>query len=187
MSNSSSGSGAAETKVDWPAELARHRRWLCTVILARSGEPQAVDEIMQEVAVAAVKEQAPLQDPQKVAPWLYQVAVRQSLMYRRREGRRRNLQQRYAWRMATAPVRSTAPNPLEWLLTDERRCLVRAGLAKLSPKEAEILLLKYTEDWSYAQISDHLGISQSAVESRIYRARQRLRREMVALDVVEAK
>ena len=38
-------------------------------------EPQAVDEVMQEVSLAAVKQAAPLADRSKVAPWLYRLAV----------------------------------------------------------------------------------------------------------------
>ena len=51
--------------------------------LCRLGEPQAIDEVMQDVSLAAVRQQAPLNDPEKVAPWLYRLAVRQTLLYRR--------------------------------------------------------------------------------------------------------
>ena len=172
---------------DWSAELARHQRWLRAVVIARCGEPQAADEIMQEIAIAALRQQAPLRDAEKVAPWLYQVAVRQSLMYRRRLGRRRFRERQYAEKMETDASRPTAPNPLEWLIARERQKLIRQGIARLRPKEAEILLLKYIEGWSYGQIADHLGISPSAVESRLHRARQNLRHEMLTLNVIEAR
>ena len=48
-----------------------------------------------------------------------------------------------------------------------------------------MLLLKYTENWSYRELALHLGVSLSAVESRLYRARERLRHELVQLQVVE--
>ena len=77
---------ASAASIDWPSVLAEHGRWLRTVVCARLGEPQAVDEVMQEVSLAAVRQQAPLNDPEKVAPWLYRLAVRQSLLYRRKHG-----------------------------------------------------------------------------------------------------
>ena len=40
--------------IDWPAALAAHDRWLRTVVAARLGEPQAIDEVMQEIAMAVV-------------------------------------------------------------------------------------------------------------------------------------
>ena len=50
--------------------------------------------------------------------------------------------------------------------------LVRRSLACLPRRDAEILLLKYTENWSYRQLAEHLGLSTSAVEARLHRARQ---------------
>jgi RNA polymerase sigma-70 factor (ECF subfamily) len=70
-------------------------------------------------------------------------------------------------------------------LAEERRKLVRAALARLPGRDAEILMLKYTENWSYHQIASHLGIGHSAVEARLHRARARMRAELAALNVVE--
>src|SRR5262245_19839172 len=61
--------------VDWAAALGQHERWLRTVVRARLGEGQAVDEVMQEVALAAIEHRAPIADSSKVAPWLYRIAV----------------------------------------------------------------------------------------------------------------
>lgn len=171
--------------VDWPALLTRHDRWLRTIALARVGEAQAVDEVMQEVALAAVRQRAPLADPAKAAPWLYRLTVMQSLLYRRRMGRRRKLTAGYAERVRPSESDSRTSDPLDWLLADESRKLVRMALDRLPHRDAEILLLKYTEDWSYHEIAAHLGIGHSAVEARLHRARRRLRTELAALDVVE--
>jgi RNA polymerase sigma factor (sigma-70 family) len=173
--------------IDWPRELAQHERWLRTVICARLGEPQAIDEVMQEVSLAAVRQHAPLSDPAKVGPWLYQLAVRQSLMYRRKQGRKRKLVDRYAQRLRPSEADSRQADPLDWLLTEERCTQVRAALAQLTKRDAEILMLKYTEDWSYRALAEHLGVSESAIETRLHRARQRLRTELAALDVTPAE
>ncbi len=171
--------------IDWQAVLAQHERWLRTVVLARLGEPQAVDEVMQEVALAAVAQRAPLTDPEKVAPWLYRLAVLQSLLYRRRRGRMRKLTDRFANRFRPTEADPRTTDALDWLLLDERRKMVRQALKRLSPRDAEILLLKYTEEWSYHQIAAHLGIGHSAVEARLHRAREKLRNELSTLNVVE--
>lgn len=178
---------AAASQIDWSVMLKRHDRWLRTVVFARTGEREAVDEVMQEVALAVVRQSAPLRDASKVAPWLYRLAVRASLLYRRRMGRRRKLHDRYAERLLWGPDhRTEEADPLSWLLADERRQLVRTALARLSRGDAEILLLKYTEHWSYRQLADQLGVSSSAVEARLHRARRRLRSQLVELNVIEA-
>ena len=186
LGNATSGS-ARSTDLDWSAILAQHDRWLRTVVSARVGEADAVDEVMQEVALAAVRQSAPPVDPAKVAPWLYRVAIRQALLYRRRCGRRRKLVNRYAERRPPAEYDAGTPDPLDWLVAEERRRMVRAAMEHLAPRDAEMLLLKYTENWSYQQIADHLGISHSAVESRLHRARRRLRSELAAIETAGVK
>lgn len=166
--------------IDWAAVLARHQRWLRTVVYARLGEPQAVDDVMQEVCLAAVRQKSPLVDPTKVAAWLYRLAVTQALLYRRAQGRRRKLASRYAQHVRDSEAADR--DPLAWLLADERQALVRKALARLAARDREILLLKYTEDWSYRELADHLGITQTALQARLHRARQRLREELARLD-----
>lgn len=184
--SSEPGGSAAGQVIDWPATLARHDRWLRTVVLARIGELHGVDEVLQEVSLAAVAQKAPLHDANKVAPWLYRLAVMQSLLYRRKQGRRRKLIDRYAARFRPTEADARQTDPLGWLLADERRKLVRKALGRLSQREAEILLLKYTEDWSYRDLAEHLGTTESAIEARLHRARARLRQELSVLEVVEA-
>ena len=171
--------------IDWPKALAEHGRWLRTVVVARLGEPQAADEVMQELALAVLRQRAPLTDPAKLAPWLYRLAATQALLYRRRCGRGRKLTDRYVRRFRPTEEDSRDADPLAWLLADERRQAIRQALARLPGRDAEILLLKYTEDWSYHELANHLGISTSAVETRLHRARARLRTELAALEVIE--
>lgn len=168
------------------ALLAKHNRWLRTVVLARTGSPDAVDEVMQEVAVAFVNGESFPKDVDATSPWLYRVAVRQSLLYRRRLGRQRRLNSEFARKVRPGETDEKAADPLGWLLAEERRKLVRLALKKLPPKDSEMLLLKYTENWSYRELASHLGVSLSAVESRLHRARARLRHELVQMQVVEA-
>jgi RNA polymerase sigma-70 factor (ECF subfamily) len=172
-------------KIDWQAVLAQHDRWLRTVVYSRLGEPQAVDDVMQEVSLAAVRQHAPLLDASKVAPWLYRLAVTQTLLYRRKQGRRRKLTGNYARQLRPPEEAGRDADPLQWLLADERRQLVRTALARLPRRDAEVLLLKYSENWSYRELADHLGISQAALQARLHRARQRLRDELAALQVTE--
>jgi len=173
--------------IDWQVVLAQHQRWLRTIVLARVREPQAVEEVMQEVALAAVKQQSPIADAGKVAPWLYRLAVLQALLYRRKCGRRRRMVDRFAERTQRGDSSFSPPlDPLSWLIAEERRKLVRQALARLTGRDAEILLLKYTEDWNYNQVAAHLGISHAAVEARLHRARGRLRQELAALEVTSA-
>ena len=174
--------GPAASRIDWPAALVEHGRWLRTVALARLGERQAVEEVLQDVAVATVEHGHRLRDAAKVGPWLYRVTVIAALQYRRRTGRGRKLVDRFAERVPPTDTDMREPDPLDWLLAEEQRMLVRQALGCLPRRDAEILLLKYTENWSYRQLAEHLGLSTSAVEARLHRARQKMRRQLAVLD-----
>ncbi|HBO42632.1 MAG TPA: RNA polymerase subunit sigma-24 [Planctomycetaceae bacterium] len=176
---------AQSLQIDWPAVLAEHDRWLRTIVFARVGDYEGVDEVMQEVSMAAVRQQAPIADAAKVAPWLYRLAVTQSLLYRRKQGRRRKLTDRYAERNQPREQDHREEDPLGWLLADERRQLIRKAIERIPRRDAELLLLKYTEDWSYRELAEKMGISESAVEARLHRARQKLRNELTTLEVIE--
>lgn len=177
----------ALSQIDWEVTLNQHRDWLRSVIAARLGEPQAIDEVLQEVALAVVANRAPLEDTTKVAPWLYQIAVRQTLLYRRKHGRSRNLVHRFAERLQPKETDARAPNPLEWLLAEERAVRIRAAMGELARRDREILMLKYNHGWSYRDLARHLGITESAVEARLHRARKRLRVKLERLEVVPRK
>ena len=163
--------------------LTLHSRWLRTVISTRSGDASAVEEIFQEVFVAVVKQHSEI-PTEKVAPWLYRVAVRQALLHRRRLGRQRKLRNRLAQERSVDA--ESGLDPLAWVLSSERQQLIREAITRLNAKDAEILMLKHTEDWSYHELAKHLGVSHSAIETRLHRARQRLRLELASLDIVEA-
>jgi RNA polymerase sigma factor (sigma-70 family) len=182
-----STAGTVPSGIDWASALAGHERWLRTVVLARLGERQAVEEVLQEIALAAVAQRAPLADPGKLSAWLYRLAVRQVLLYRRRRGREHKLVGRYAaWLRGQGPS-AEALDPLDWLLRDERRREVVATLERLPRRDAEILLLKYTEGWSYRELAEHLGLSESAVEARLHRVRKRLREELGRTHIIEGR
>lgn len=172
--------------LDWSLELQRHRRWLRAVLLARSREPGAIDELLQEVALAAVRDGHKLRDPERVGAWLYRIAVRTALMYRRRLGRQRRLRDSFAVQLDQAAASGLDEmDPLAWLLADERSHMIRQAVDRLPSRDSEILLLKYLEDWSYDQLAEHLGITAGALETRLHRARQKLRRELLRNHVVE--
>jgi RNA polymerase sigma-70 factor (ECF subfamily) len=113
---------------------------------------------------------------------LYRLAVVAALQYRRRQGRGRKLVARFADRVPPRESDEREPDPLDWLLADERTKMVRRALDHLPRRDAEILLLKYTEEWSYRQLAAHLGLSESAVEARLHRARHKMRRVLRQLD-----
>ncbi|UUO07116.1 RNA polymerase sigma factor [Blastopirellula sp. J2-11] len=177
-----SSSADNRMKPDWPAILAEHEQWLRAVLYARLRNKDDVEDAFQETFAAAISGSDKLRDLERVGPWLYQIAIRQALLFRRKQGRQQRKIEQFAQQAGSPAER----DPLGWLLADERQQQVRAALAELPQRDAEILLLKYLEDWSYQQIADRIGASHSAVEARLHRARGRLRDKLRARNVAGA-
>lgn len=165
--------------------LASNRGWLRSVIVARLGDAGGAEDVLQDVSVAAIEQKSPLRDKSAVTAWLYQLAIRQVMQFRRKLGRQRKRL------VAAAAIEETKHNepidPLVWLLSTERRDLIREGLSRLSGGDREVLVLKYIEGWSYRQIAERTQKTEGAVESQLHRARGRLREHLIRLKVVEER
>lgn len=178
--------------IDWPAALQQHESWLKKVLRSRIGDGHAVEDVLQEVVVAVYRQldagehnqcgaeedrgQSKLPtDPDKVGPWLYRVAVRYAINFHRKQNR---LSQ--AKPVAELEVVSSETSPLDWMLNRESNENLQQALNQLSAGQREILMLKFSENWSYQQLAQHLGISDRAVEHRLLKARKQLRAILVA-------
>ncbi len=71
-------------------------------------------------------------------------------------------------------LRSDEPEPEEATLHDERSRAVQSLLNELSTEYRAAVILRYWYDYSYAEIADILDTTESAIKSRLFRARQAL-------------
>ena len=71
---------------------------------------------------------------------------------------------------------SPEPTPEEAVLRQERRAEFHHALGQLSPKDRIMFYRKYYYLQSTAQIASELGMTERAVEGRLYRLKKRLRR-----------
>jgi len=69
---------------------------------------------------------------------------------------------------------SDIPGPEEATLNNERNVLVQELLDHLSPDYRLAVVLRYWYDLSYAEIAEMLETTESAIKSRLFRARQLL-------------
>ncbi len=166
-------------------EFASHQGWLRTVLLSRLGNGEEADEVMQEIALAAANQSAKRQPVERVGPWLYRVALRQVLLLKRRQGRKRRLLSNVATRTNVSEECTKTTTPLDWMLDAERDKKIRQAVDEMGERDRQLLLLKYVDGLSYDEISLKLGVTASSVQSRLHRARKLLREQLVRAKVVE--
>jgi RNA polymerase sigma-70 factor, ECF subfamily len=93
-------------------------------------------------------------------PWFYVLLRNRCLKQRSRRGTR--------WEGGTELPEAGAPG-----LSEEHLDLWRA-INRLPPDEAELIVLKHIEGWTYDELSAALGVPRGTVMSRLYATRQRL-------------
>lgn len=105
-------------------------------------------------------------------PWLYGIAVRQIGKRRRDERRCRQS----LGRVPTDPVTADfADRSAERVSAQQLRPQLSAVLSGLSRQDRELLLLVAWADLTYQQAAEALGLSVSAVRSRLHRVRVKTR------------
>ncbi|MEM8732999.1 MAG: RNA polymerase sigma factor [Planctomycetota bacterium] len=148
-----------------------NERWLWTIVYSRLGDRTATEDVLQEVSLAALVSEEKNQSIREARGWLYQVAIRQVLLFRRKEARHR----RRVSGLAGEPVHSNDFDSLDHLCACEDAQQVRDGLTELRESDRQILVLKYNDELSCRQIADRLGVQETTVQTRLLRARRRLR------------
>jgi RNA polymerase sigma-70 factor, ECF subfamily len=73
---------------------------------------------------------------------------------------------------------SDEPEPEDVSIMNERREAMQTILGKLNPEYRAAVVLRYWYDYSYNEIADILDTTESAIKSRLFRARQILSEEL---------
>ncbi|MFV1958866.1 MAG: RNA polymerase sigma factor [Planctomycetota bacterium] len=135
----------------------------------------AVDDVVQTAFVKAWYRIASFQGDSGLYTWLYRVAVNAAKDYIKSRRRRpmASLDDHAAGRLP-----SGAPPVLEGLERREARLRVREAIGALPERYRTVLALRELEGLPYQQIAEVLGLSLGTVESRLFRARRRLARDL---------
>lgn len=159
--------------------LRMHGSWLRAVAIARLRGFEGADDVMQDVAVAAVRNWSTLRTTANAKAWLYRLTVRAALMHRRSLGRaRKRIREavdNYRERHGGQEFSTEQTDPLGQLLSGERFVELRQAIARLPVKDIEMLLMKHVDDCSYQEIAQRMGVTPGVVQMRLFRARAKLR------------
>ena len=108
------------------------------------------------------------------AGWLSVLARNTALNYLRSQNRRPQWESLDGHEHLADP----APTPEQALLQKERLEAVGRAIGKLSDGERALFYRKYYYYQSTAQIAAELGLTERAVEGRLYRIRQKLQKQL---------
>ena len=156
--------GAFETL--FRAEYARCVR-IADRVLADAAE---AEDVAQEVFISFHGRHAP--DASYAAAWLHQASAHAAL--NRLRGRRRREKREFAQAIEEP---ATYLDPMAVLELQEQGRAAREAMARLAPKSASVLALRYS-GLSYQEVAGALGVGIGQVGTLLRRAEEALRKEV---------
>jgi len=142
------------------------------------GDPVEAEDAAQETFLRAYNKLATYQPERKFVNWLLSIASHYCIDLLRRRGR--------------APELSLeGPLPPQWTISDadrpeqmvnrkQQQEQIRSLLDTLEPAYRAAVVLRYWYDLSYEEIAETMGTTESAIKSRLHRARRMLAERLLA-------
>jgi len=146
--------------------------------LVRGMVPAAdVEDVAQEAFLKAFRKLHLFDGRSSFYTWIYRISANTAMDWRKKEARRRHAP------LPEGPEgedRTESPDdgPGARAVQHELGELIDRAIAELPPRYHEILVLREFRGLSYEQIAEELQISKGTVESRLFRARERLRERL---------
>ena len=158
--------------------VKKYQKPVHALVWRKIGDFHIAEEITQDTFLKAYQRLSTLKKPQRFASWLYVIATNYCKMWIRKK---RLSMQSLEDINSTALERSTYSGYViaenEQTTAEAQREVVRKLLAKLQESERTVITLHYLGGMTYKEISEFLGVSVGTIKTRVYRARQRLKKE----------
>jgi RNA polymerase sigma-70 factor (ECF subfamily) len=138
------------------------------------------EDVTQDVLLQVVRKLPTFRGESAFPTWLHRITVNAALMHRRKKA----VQEEYRSRepldvvleeQVPGPVRRWSVNPEAAAQDRETQRLIDAAIAELPETYRDVFVLADLEGLPNAEIAEMLGMSESAVKSRLHRARRKLR------------
>jgi RNA polymerase sigma-70 factor (ECF subfamily) len=160
---------AGELRPDIETIFHNYYPRIARVIARVLRDPSRAEELAVEVFLKWSRN--PRAQGETAQPWLYRVAVRTALDELRREARRTGRERMFRFFRP-------APTPEDVRASKEEQERVRAVLAAIRPRQAELLVLR-SQGLSYDELAGALRLNPSSIGTFLSRAEQTFRKEYI--------
>ena len=145
--------------------------------------PQDAEDILQETFIKAYDAFPDFEGRSKISTWLYRIATNEALMFlRSKDPTPVSVEQPYPQKQESTPkpleIVDWCCLPEDEMLTDEIRQYLSESVEELSDALKATFVLRDIEKLSTKETAEVLGISESAVKTRLHRARMQLRESL---------
>jgi RNA polymerase sigma-70 factor (ECF subfamily) len=156
--------------------VERHAAEVAALANRLLGWPQDVDDIVQEVFLAALAGLKTFRGDCRLRSWLFTITLNKCRHHRRRLSRRRSL------RIDKTAMNLCLNENAEMMAIDaESLARVRQSVRALPAKYREVVVLRYLPGLETAEICRLLGVTTNTLNVRLTRARKRLKDDLNGL------
>jgi RNA polymerase sigma-70 factor, ECF subfamily len=166
------------------ALMDRHGARLFHYLVRQLNNESDAADLAQETFVRVYHNRTRFDPAQKFSTWLYTIAtnlVRDRFRWHKRHPQVSLDAEREEAGAMLDTLPAEAASPSEQMAAEERAAEVRKGIASLPDDLRTPLILSEYEDLSHAEIGAILSCSAKAVETRLYRARNHLRKRLAGI------
>jgi RNA polymerase sigma-70 factor (ECF subfamily) len=165
--------------------VERHSRSIFRVVYRMTGGWQDSEEIVQETFLRAYKNLERFELRSNFGTWLYRIAVNRTLDFL--GSKKVQMQIKGAYQISDSPdpeadrevqVPAALPGPDRVLISGEIKQKVAQAMALLTPAERVAFTMRHMEGQSIEEISLALNLKASAAKNCVFRAVQKLRRQL---------
>jgi RNA polymerase sigma-70 factor (ECF subfamily) len=152
-----------------------YRSRLTRFCLGYLGRWEEAEDVVQEVFYKVIQDGVV---PDRFRPWIYEICRNQCVDRLRKQNRRLDDQPL----PRSSFINGQLTGNLTRLVKGEKRAMLLKRLGSLPNEQREVLLLRYTEGLSRAEIAEVLDIPEKLVKHRIYNGLERLRKHTSLAD-----
>lgn len=171
---------AREDAVGFRELVSRFERPIYLMAYGMLGSQHDAEEVTQEAFLAIYKNAHRFRPELSFSSWLYTIAS--NLCKNVLRARKRKFLS-LDFEGAPEPREREDSDPAKIVQNRATRSTISEALAALKPKYSIVLLLRYGEGCSYEEIGDQLGLTLSAVDTRLYRAKKLLRKKLERMGI----
>lgn len=146
--------------------VERYQKMIFNMVLRMVGDTETAKDLTQDVFVKTFEKMGSFNFKYRFFSWIYRIAVNETIDWIKQTPRMDGLE--YAQNLHAEEDHSDGK--------ERRIVMLDMALQKLSPDYRILLLLKYYNGLSYEEVAEVNGLSLEKVRSRLFIAREQLRK-----------
>ena len=155
----------------------KYKNMAYTIAFKIMHNTEDAEDAAQEAFIKAYEQLRGFKKESKFSTWLYTIVYRTALYNLRRKAVN-NQKELNAFQNQTSDTYSTSDTKIEY---EDHQQIIKAAINRLPETESLIITLFYINESSIAEIKQITGLSEGNIKVKLFRARKKLKKELVVL------